>query len=179
MSTQKISKEFEKIYNETYTNTLKYIICKCKNINNVNDIIQETYLEIYKVLKKGKKILDYKSYAIAIAKNKIAQFFNSDTKFKTVSIFQEHNENEYVMELDSGIDIEAEFITKDNINEILKYINSLNAETAKIFYLYFILNMSFREISEELKINESTIKSSLYRMLRNIKNSYLGGVKNG
>lgn len=71
-----------------------------------------------------------------------------------------------------------EFITKDNIDQILKYINSINVNTAKIFYLYFILNMSFKEISEELELKESTIKSSLYRMLKKIKISYLGGVKN-
>lgn len=38
--------------------------------------------------------------------------------------------------------------------------------------------MSFRQISEELKINEMTIKSSLYRMLKKIKTLYLGGEKN-
>lgn len=62
-----------------------------------------------------------------------------------------------------------EFITKDNIDQILKYINSINVNTAKIFYLYFILNMSFKEISEELELKESTIKSSLYRMLKKLK----------
>ncbi len=47
-----------------------------------------------------------------------------------------------------------------------------------MFYLYFIFDMTFKEISEELEINESTIKSSLYRMIRKIKKSYLGGGKN-
>ena len=61
------------------------------------------------------------------------------------------------------------------MTRILKYINSINIDVARIFYFYFILNMSFREISEELKINESTIKSSLYRMLKKIKILYLGG----
>lgn len=74
-----------------------------------------------------------------------------------------------------GIDIESEFITKDNIDKIWKYINSINTDTAKIFYLYFILDMTLKEISEELKINESTIKSNLYRMLKNVKKTFLGG----
>lgn len=35
--------------------------------------------------------------------------------------------------------------------------------------------MTLKEISEELKINESTIKSNLYRMLKNVKKTFLGG----
>lgn len=39
--------------------------------------------------------------------------------------------------------------------------------------------MTFKEISEELSINESTIKSNLYRLLQKVKSNFLGGVKNG
>lgn len=101
MSTQKLSKKFEKIYNETYKNTIRYVICKCSNINDVDDIIQETYLELYKALKTKKKILDYKSYTVIIAKNKIIQYFNTGNKLKTIPIFQEENENEYIVNIDS------------------------------------------------------------------------------
>lgn len=101
MSTQKLSKEFEKIYNETYKNTIKYVICKCSNINDIDDIIQETYLELYKVLKTKKKILDYKSYTVIIAKNKIIEYFNSGKKLKTIPMFQEEDEDECMLNLDA------------------------------------------------------------------------------
>lgn len=42
MSTQLNLKDFEKIYEETYDKTLKYIVCKCSNIEEVNDLIQDT-----------------------------------------------------------------------------------------------------------------------------------------
>ena len=47
-------KQFNEIYNKTYNQTLKYIICKCSNIEDVNDIIQETYLELYKAINNKK-----------------------------------------------------------------------------------------------------------------------------
>ena len=43
MSTRKTLKEFEKIYKDTYNTTLKYLICKCYNLDDINDIIQETF----------------------------------------------------------------------------------------------------------------------------------------
>lgn len=52
MSTQLTLKDFETIYEETYNRTLKYIVCKCSNIEDVNDLIQDTYTELYSMLKK-------------------------------------------------------------------------------------------------------------------------------
>lgn len=56
MSSQLSLENFEEIYNNTYTYTLRYILCKCSNIDDVNDLLQETYVELYKIL-KTKKIL--------------------------------------------------------------------------------------------------------------------------
>lgn len=178
MHTEKLLKKFQEIYDETYNNTIKYIICKCKNLNDVDDIIQETYLEMYKALKDKKNILNYQTYIISIAKNKIFKYFNENKKQNTVSIFQEVNEEEIMIDIEAGIDIESEIISKDNIDSIWNYIKSLDTKVAKIFYLHFIKNMTFKEISEKLDIKESTIKSILYRMLKNVKKFYLGGVKN-
>ena len=76
-----------------------------------------------------------------------------------------------------GIDIESDFITKDNIDRIWEYIKSINVDIGKVFYLHFILDKPFKEISKELEINESTIRNGLYRMLKNIRKAYLGGEK--
>ena len=84
MSTRKTLRIFEKIYNETYNNTLKYIICRCSNLSDVDDIIQETYLEFYRVLKEKREILDKQAYIITIAKNKIIKYFKSNEKIDIV-----------------------------------------------------------------------------------------------
>ena len=49
---------------------------------------------------------------------------------------------------------------------------------AKIFYFHFILGMTFDEISKELEINVSSVKSTLYRMLKNIRKYCFGGDNN-
>ncbi len=148
MSTQKLLKKFEKIYNETYNNTLKYIVCICGNLDNVDDIIQDTYLEVYKILKEEKEILNYQAYIITIARSKAINYINIHNKVNTISIT--NDVEEVTIDIDSGIDVELDFITKDNIDKIWKYIKSQNTDAAKIFYLHFIWNMTFKEISEKL-----------------------------
>lgn len=177
MSSKKVIKKFEKIYKETYDNTLKYIISRCYNINEVDDIIQETYLEIYKVIEEKRKIENYQAYIITTAKNKMIKYFNKNKRMNTVSIFQESDDKDFIIDIDAGIDIESEFITKENIDEIWKYLSSVDTQKSKIFYLYFIEDMTIKQISEDLEIPESTIKSNIYRMLKNIKNNCSGGEK--
>ena len=99
MSTQKALRKFEKIYNNTYNNVRKYIICKCYNLNDVDDIIQETYMELYKKLKEKKEISNYQSYLITIAKNKIINYFDAKQKISTVSILQESDEKNFTIDL--------------------------------------------------------------------------------
>ena len=61
---------FTQLYEETYDDILKYIITHCSNIEDANEILQDTYLDFYRALKKGKIILDNRSYLFAIAKKK-------------------------------------------------------------------------------------------------------------
>ena len=44
MASENNLNKFNKIYDETYSDVLKYIIIKCHDINDANDIIQEVYL---------------------------------------------------------------------------------------------------------------------------------------
>ena len=82
-----------------------------------------------------------------------------------------------MIEIDSKIDIEAQMITKDNIESVWKYIIERNVLTGKIFYLYFVSEMTFKEIAKELGIKETTAKTKLYRMLKNIREMYGNEIK--
>ena len=50
-------KKFNTIYDKTYSDILRYIIIKCHNINDANDIIQDVYLELFNILNR-KEITD-------------------------------------------------------------------------------------------------------------------------
>lgn len=162
-------KEFEEIYNSTYNYILKYIICRCSNLDDVNDILQETYTEFYKVLKRNYEVKNDKAFLIRIAKNKIIENFNQ----KKVKMFSNYYKNEEV-DFDAGINIEDDFITKDNIEKVWKYLKKKDQTIAKIFYLHFSLEMTFKEISEELSMKEATVKTNLYRMLEKMKIEFGG-----
>ena len=170
MSTQNEIKEFEMIYQKTYYKTLRFIIIKCNNIDDVNDIIQDTYIELFKKIKRKVKIEDdnIENLILGIANNVIKRHYYKKKKEKIIAIYDD-KENDKINELEDTFDLEQTLITKENVKEVWNYINQKDLLTIKIFYLYFVLGLKIQEISKELNINESNCKNRIYRTLKEIK----------
>lgn len=167
-------KQFNEIYNQTYRQTLKYIVCKCSNIEDVNDIIQETYLEVYNSIIKEKDIDDYNKYIIGIAKNKIRKHYHLLYRLKTISIYNDKNDEIEILDtIKSDIDIEKIIIKTENIELIWNYLKSKKTVIQKVFYLYYEMDLKIKEISKLLNISESYTKNCLYRTLKELQ-EFLG-----
>ena len=67
--------EFNEVYNKTYNIVVKYVVCKCNNVDDINDIIQDAYIALYKQLLKNNDIDNINNYVIGIAKNKINKYY--------------------------------------------------------------------------------------------------------
>jgi len=174
MIDQKNLEQFNRIYDETYNNTLKFIVCKCSNMEDVNDILQETYLEIYNSIKKARPINDYNKYILGIAKNKIRKYYGLLYRFKELLFFSNNNNDiELFNNLKSDVDIEKIVIETLDIENIWKYLKTKKINIQKIFYLYYQLGLTIREIAIELNVSESYTKNCLYRTLKELQ-EFLG-----
>lgn len=161
-------KKFNEIYEKTYDDVLKYIICNCSNIDDVQDICQNVYMDVLKVIFK----LDdnYKAYIIGIARNKIKDYYRFNYKVKIMNIFRGKDEFEDV-DLPSDIDIEKQILDKYDVDSIWEYLRSKSVVISKIFYLHYYLGLTIKEVAQELDIGESNIKNYLYRTLRELKSN--------
>jgi len=166
LSIQISENDFEKIYQETYLSTLKFITIRCYDLEDVNDILQDTYVEFYKVLLRKKKLILEKSESFinGIAKNVIKRHFSK--KRNLVSLVNDDGEN---IEIADDFNVEQDFITKENAKKIFHYIKNKDLLTAKTFYLYFIFGMKISEIAEELVLSQSNVKNKIYRTLKELK----------
>ncbi|MEG0592195.1 MAG: sigma-70 family RNA polymerase sigma factor [Coprobacillus sp.] len=163
---------FDKIYNETYHDILRYIICKCSNIEDVNDILQEVYLEFYKILCK-KEITDnhLRAYLYKIANYKIKKHYSLLSKLRFKSTY---HEDDFVELIKDDVDIEKIVFDNETCVSIWDYIkDNKNVIVSKIFYLYYYEEHTIKEISEMLCISESQVKNNLYRTNQEIKKQFL------
>lgn len=170
----KIQVNFNEVYNETYEIILKYIVLHCDDLNDVNDLLQDTYLAVYDSLKKKRfsEIRDINKYVIGICKNVLKKYYRFKYKNKNIiSIYNEEYPNEAFLK-DFDVDLELQIITKENVEYIWKYINNKDVKIAKIFYLYYCLDMKINDIATEMQLNESTVKNYIYRTINELKNNF-------
>lgn len=172
--------KFNEIYDKTHLDLLKYVIIKCHDINDTNDIIQETYLEFWNILnRKELSNINIKNYIIGIANNKIRKHYTLLQKLKTISLFETNDKDiELIDALEDAMNINEIIIQADNWNTIWKYIKSKkNQDIPKVFYLYYKLELSIKEISKELNTSESYIKHLIYRTLHELQDNFGNGGK--
>lgn len=160
---------FDKLYTESYSSVLKYVICNCSNAEDVKDIVQSVYLELLKILKKDRSFNKGKNYIIGIAKNKVNGYYRFNYKTKIVSLFDKNDDFTLLDGISSNIDLEDEFIKKEDLNFIWNFLKNKKVIIFKIFYLYYYTDMNIRDISLEFNISESNVKHYLYRTLNELK----------
>ncbi len=163
--------DFDNIYNETYQTMLKFIIGKCQNLEDVNELLQDSYIELYHTLdrKKVLKIEDVSAYLKGISKNVIKKFYRKKYREREKVVYFE-NELDYIdIKHEDEQNLEADFINRENVEQIWNYLNSKNILIAKTFYLYYTLGLKISDIAKEFEITESAVKNYIYRTLKELK----------
>ena len=175
MSTQISLEKFRQIYDDTYNETLKYIICNTSNIDDVNELLQSTYVELYIMLEKKKSILldNVQSYIIGIAKNKIKRHYSIIKRFWNVHKVVDVESDSVEQEIPDNFSIEDVVVTKEIAQKVWDYIKKKDILTTKIFYLYYYNELKLSQIAAELNITEQNVKNKLYRTLNELRKNFL------
>ena len=142
MIDQETLNKFDKLYNESYKNILKYVICNCSNVEDVEDIVQNVYVDLLKKI---------------------------NYKVKLVNLFSKDEEFDMTCNFPDDFDLQDEFIKKEDIKFIWDFLKGKKAIVFKVFYLYFYEDMSIKDVAGLLKISESNVKHYLYRTLNELK----------
>lgn len=157
-------KQFDLLYENTYFDVSKYVVCKCSNPEDVEDILQNIYLAVFKAVSKNVNITN--TYIMGIAKNKVKDYYRFNYKEKIVSLFSSKDNLEMIDTIPADVDIESSLIDKYDTDFVWEYLKSKKVIIFKVFYLYFKLELTIKEILECLSLTESNVKHYLYRTIR-------------
>lgn len=157
-------KKFNDIYEDTFNDVRKYVILKCKNITDVEDILQNIYTDVFKSIKKG-NLVD-KSYVMGITKHKVMDYYRFKFKLNIIDYFKNEEKN---FDIQSDFDLEESVLIKVDASKVWDYLKHKNVIISKVFYLYYYEGLSLKEISNTLSISETCVKHYLYRTLNELK----------
>jgi len=142
-----------------------YVFKFVQNQQDAEDLTQETFLKMWRNLKKFKKEKNFKSWLFAIAKNTCFDFLRKKKKNLALNL--------------ENLEIIADFapsfleeLEKENWTEKIKReMEKLPFKMQKVLDLYYNFGLNFREISEILKEPVNTIKSRHNRAIYKLKKS--------
>lgn len=117
MIDQETLNKFDKLYNESYKNILKYVICNCSNVEDVEDIVQNVYVDLLKKINKI-NIDNGNAYVMGIAKNKVNEYYRFNYKVKLVNLFSKDEKFDMTCNIPDDFDLQDEFIKKEDIKFI-------------------------------------------------------------
>lgn len=144
---------FEEIYNK-YKGLVCFVIAKyIINEEDVYDLAQDVFLDFFNNANNVDSSIKY--YLTTMAKNKSLNYLKKASK---VSIIEEKE-----------INLLEEETTKDNylFEHVLMILRkNLTKLEYKLIILHFFDNQTFEEISKNLNINVSTIKTIYYKSIK-------------
>ena len=170
-----ITSRFNEIYDSTGKAVLAFVTAKCQNTADIQDIVQETYVELYLLLTR--RGVDYikndKAMVLHIAKQKLSRHYTLLEQLRLFMPMTVTNDDGGEVALS---DLEAEsFLTEDFItnqimmDEVRRLLQNKPQDVKKVFYLFYDVGQSIPEISKALSMSESNVKHKLYRTLKELR----------
>lgn len=172
MTASELNRVVTEIYEATNNDILRYIVSKCRSIDDVQDLVQNTYLNFYNRLRKNGEIKEPKKYLIKIAKNEVYKLYGYFNILRnSIPVFSQAEGEDF-----SNLELEAlsheVHYSELYCNELWEYLKKCDILTFKIFALYYSQDLKISEIAGLLKVKESTVKNRLYRTLKEMREKF-------
>ncbi|MFN3780723.1 MAG: RNA polymerase sigma factor, partial [Candidatus Kapaibacteriota bacterium] len=155
------------ILQKKYQKPLTLLISKMiRNAEDVQDIVQETFIKAYNNLRFFRREFSFHSWLFKIASNLCIDYLRKQ-RIKTISIeqpFPNSNEDEKHFDFpdrDADIDVKISIVERDKI--LHQAINLLPEHYRKIIQLRYFEELDYQELAENLSLPLGTVKVHLFR----------------
>lgn len=162
---------FSQLYYQTYDRNYYLVLKLVKNEQDTEDILQDVYIKILKNLSKYqyKGESSFASWTSAIASNTALDFLRK----KRPTLFSELSEEEENLfdTADESIEFQPEqrYDQKETSEIVSMILSELSEEQRICIILFYLQNLSIKEIAAQCHCSENTIKSRLNYGRRKIR----------
>lgn len=132
------------------------------NHDNANDVLQNTFVRVFKYIEKFKGNSSLQTWIYKIAYNESVRFLNKN-KMKLNSIDEVNIK--YLENLTDDVYFDGDEIQV----KLQEVISQLTEKQRLVFQMKYFDDLTFKQISEILKQKESTLKSSYYYSVKIIE----------
>jgi RNA polymerase sigma-70 factor (ECF subfamily) len=152
--------ELVKLYKEKLYWHIRYIL---KNHDDTDDVLQNTFIKVYRNIDKFKGDSKLYSWMYRIARNESITFLNKRARLLKIS--NEELQEQIISNLESDVYFEADEIKL----KLQKAIQTLPEKQRELFNLRYFEEMKYQEMSELLQTSESALKSNYHHASKKVE----------
>ena len=139
---------FNAVYDSTIRELAKVCVQKARQIPDVDDLLQNTYIKFYQHIKRHgiNQVRDPKSYLYTILSKELSRYyrFHANSQASPIEDAEYIPDTEHVPENDS--------VNNLTLDEIWEIVQKEPVLSQKVFILYYQYEMSLKEIADALSI---------------------------
>lgn len=155
------------LYKQQFNIICLYLIkCGCRP-SDVEDIVQDSFIKVIEYITE----INIKNLPSWLFKVSINNYKNMVRRGKVMSSKSIYEDNFYE-ELVDNFNLEENIINKEKSQKILQTLNLLKEEYKSLIILKYEIDLSYKEISILLGLDENTIKVYLYRARNSFKKEW-------
>ncbi|RXZ79047.1 sigma-70 family RNA polymerase sigma factor [Paenibacillaceae bacterium] len=153
-----VSSYYKEIYGYVYKQTM--------NKELAMDLTQEIFIRMLQSITHfDESRASFRTWLYKIATNRLIDYYRSKYyKYNRLT-------TPIVEELPGAEDFTVTVQNKQDVEQIIAIVSTLDIAAQQIFRLKFFAEYTFMEIAALLELSESTVKSKYYAMIRKIKRS--------
>lgn len=155
------------LYKKQFNIICLYLIkCGCRT-SDAEDIVQESFIKAMEYITEV-NIKNLPSWLFKVSINNYKNMVKRGKLISSKSIY----EGKFYEELVDNFNLEENILNKEKSKEILKTLNLLKEEYRSLIILKYEIDLSYKEISALLGLDENTVKVYLYRARNNFKKEW-------
>ncbi|MCR5793474.1 MAG: RNA polymerase sigma factor [Lachnospiraceae bacterium] len=162
---------FEELYELTNRVLYAYLLSCTKNAEDAKDLLQESFLQIYKDIRSYKNMGKPMAWMMTIAKNQFLMKYRKEKNEKEQTVYVESDELEQQIGC-SGLESVEERLL------ITKMFETLETDDRNIIIMHAVGGMKFNEIAEIMQWPMGTVISHYYRSTKMLKSTFRKGGQN-
>lgn len=158
---------FEEIYKDYYTPLFRYIYIRIKDKAEAEDMTQTVFMKIWKYIPSWNvEHTSPLSFFFTVAKNTMIDYFRKNDNREIVS-------DEIVANLSQAKESGENISREREIGELMKdAISKLSVDQQEIITLYYVNDMTYKEISEIVEKKEDAIRQLHSRAIKKLRSIY-------
>ena len=165
------SSAFEELYKLSLKTAYHTASLLLKNPEDVEDVLQNTYIKAYQKLPELKNPESFESWIKTIIENECKNYIKKEKRIHAPIIFFKNKTDEYSEEWNQPVP--QEYMEREELRKsVSDIIDSLSPEVRRCIILFHYEDKSLNEISKMLDIPLGTVKSRLHNGRKQIEKEF-------